>query len=429
MAKLRIIAMAAIVIAILIGATYTYFTYLMPPPVGEPIKVGFALPLTSDVGRDMMRVHMMMAEKINEKGGVLVGGVRRPLELYFEDTEELPKPAIEKVILAIDKLITLHGVRFVYGGVLSEPAIAAQEHIATKYPGTMFFTVGAVTEVISRKVLDDYPKYKYTFRSWQCNVTVFMYIHTLPLAVVRAEYPKLSEVFILGEDLHWARATAGAITKWLAAHGYEKVGERFTPPGATDFTAELSEIMAIRPHAVILLYHATSLPVFKQAYDMGLMKSILFIAPDPIGARLEYWDDAEGKVLHAIIVATSPFFNEKLPGMTALYKEFRERYKTSPGVRIADFDVIPLLAKAIEEAGTAEDTDKIVEVLEKIEFKGPSGLIYKYTKSHDLLYHEDYAWTPILQWQGPYKYVTIWPYKVADGKLIMPEELEKILKG
>ena len=54
----------------------------------EPIVIGVLTALGSIDGADAWRSVQMAVEKINAKGGVTVGGIKRPLKAYSIDTRE-----------------------------------------------------------------------------------------------------------------------------------------------------------------------------------------------------------------------------------------------------------------------------------------------------------------------------------------------------
>jgi len=122
----------------------------------EPIVIGVPTALGSIEGRDGWMAIQMAVEEINAKGGVLVGGKRRPLKAYSIDTREHePGIPVHDALTAVEKLILEkkpHAI--VLGAFRSEILLASMDLIA-KYKLPYICSI-AMTPVFQKKILQNY---------------------------------------------------------------------------------------------------------------------------------------------------------------------------------------------------------------------------------------------------------------------------------
>jgi branched-chain amino acid transport system substrate-binding protein len=136
-----------------------------------------------------------------------------------------------------------------------------------------------------------------------------------------------------------------------------------------------------------------------------------------------FWKDtngaAEGIPSLAVASATT--------AVTAKTKPFAEAYQKRFGSLPAytgytAYDDVYIIAEAIKRAGST-DADKVVSELEKTDYVGTIGRIAFYGRdnrfTHGLKYGPDFVSGMVFQWQDG-KQVTVWPAKIADGKVKYP---------
>ena len=100
----------------------------------KPIIIGAPLSTAYLYGWDAERGMKLAIEEINAKGGVNVGGTKRPLTVEVIDTRDLePGAPVSDALLAVEKLILDKKADFIMGGpVRSEAALAAMP-LLSKY--------------------------------------------------------------------------------------------------------------------------------------------------------------------------------------------------------------------------------------------------------------------------------------------------------
>jgi len=97
---------------------------------------------------------------------------------------------------------------------------------------------------------------------------------------------------------------------------------------------------------------------------------------------------------------------EITPRMTPFVKAFRARFKRPPTMSADTYDAIYILREAIQRADTT-DTEKLVPVIEKMNFVGSAGYI-EFDRAHDPMWGIGKATGIGVQWQDG-KQVPFWP--------------------
>ena len=131
----------------------------------KPIVIGAPLATAFLYGWDAERAIRLAVEEINAKGGVNVGGKKRPFEVVVMDTRDLePGVPVSDALLTVEKLILEKKADFIIGGpVRSEAALAAMD-LLSKYKKVSILTTGALTPAYHARVAENYDKFKYCFR-------------------------------------------------------------------------------------------------------------------------------------------------------------------------------------------------------------------------------------------------------------------------
>jgi branched-chain amino acid transport system substrate-binding protein len=123
--------------------------FAMPCPqanAADPIVLGLPLSLNYHYGWVAEKGITLAVEEINAKGGVNVGGVKRPFAIEVMETRDLePGVPASEALLAVEKLILEKKADFIMGGpVRSEAGMATQDLIA-KYKKVSILTTGVLT--------------------------------------------------------------------------------------------------------------------------------------------------------------------------------------------------------------------------------------------------------------------------------------------
>jgi branched-chain amino acid transport system substrate-binding protein len=189
----------------------------------EPIVIGAPLSTAFLYGWDAEKAMTLAIEEINAKGGVNVGGVKRPLEMVVIDTRDLePGVPVSEALLVVEKLILENKADFIMGGpVRSEAALAAMDLLA-KYKKVSILTTGVLTPRYHARVAEKYDKYKYCFRvtgeaKWMVGGEIVP-----SLLFIEKKYG-LNRLAIMVQDVAHARGGGALLAKIKKGKGSDNI--------------------------------------------------------------------------------------------------------------------------------------------------------------------------------------------------------------
>jgi branched-chain amino acid transport system substrate-binding protein len=389
-----------------------------PRPV-ERIKIGVIGPMEFIQGKHHWYGALLAAEEINARGGILVGGIRRPVELIKADSNEILCPFDAKA--AMEELITVHQVDFVVGGYEIIAALKMQDVAADH--GTIFLGSGAAVSYLALRVGRDYERYKYFFRVGPANSFNIGRTNLLMLEMVRdvltqelgIERPGVA---IVAEEAVWVChfALLDFLKFHLPALDMEIVGVWRPSPEAIDVSAELMGIQ--EAGAQIILFFAkgpVGITFSKQWNELQIPAALLGINLEAM--KRGFWEETEGKGEYTMFWHSIGRV-EMTPKTIPFHDRFVERFGEYPFITAVTYDAIQLLKQAIEAAGTL-DSEPVVTQLYKIDYRGAFGRItftdrdfYQlgYRLPHCLKWGPEYATTLGLQWQDGEPRV-VWPWE------------------
>lgn len=315
----------------------------------KPVEIGSLVMLTGaneTPGTDMYRGEKLAMEEVNEAGGVL----GRPLKIIFEDTESVPKAAVE----AVHKLIEVDKVKLIIGeyssgvsmatGEVTNPKGIVQMAVASTSPairdiGPYFFDVMGLDDVLAPLLAEGAMEDTGAKRFGAISV---------------------NNPFGIGIEVH--------ACKYVEEHGGECVSKVRYERGKKDYRAELQRLFGANPEAVFYTaYGKEATLILKQAYELGL--------EPPKG----WWADYMTMWSKDVIPETAEGVKGWIIGTDAAeayVKSYKEKYGEEPLTTFGayGYDAVWLTAMAINFAGTT-DPDVVKDVLPKVSarYKGATG--------------------------------------------------------
>lgn len=392
----------------------------------EPIVIAGALSTGFLYGWDAEKAMKLAAEEINARGGVDVGGEKRPLKVEVLDTRDLePGVPVSDALLAVEKLILEKKADFFVGGpVRSEAGLAAMD-LMSRHKRVAIFTTGFLTPKFQELVKGDYEKYKYSFRisgssgnMVQEMLTVFDYFHD--------EFG-FNKTAIIVQDVAHARAGGEIMAQQLQNKGWDVLEPMIYPTGSLDYSdglfktrdfgAQVIFIWMDMPESVILLkdYHDMQLP----ALPIGFICA----AEQP-----DFWEATGGKgeyaIAHLVNAGNAPceatsLTKDFVDAYKAMWKMEPEGYGTS-----STYQAVYTLVDAIERAGTTEP-EAVIAALEETDMVGVYGRI-RFDENHQVIPSLDPAEGAIpqlVQWLDG-KRETVFPPSIATTELQLPHWME-----
>lgn len=272
----------------------------------------------------------------------------------------------------------------------------------------IFLLAVGVTDDLTQRVLDDYDKYKYFFRTG-FNATSAFHGITDSLLVLR-ENNGFNKVGYLGEDSGWTKGIMEGLDYVLPeVYGFDLVYEGKFPLGTFDFSSYFATAEAAGVEVLIPLIDGyEGIPFVKEYYDRQSPMTIYggLITPASVP---ESWEDLEGKIEHITVAAQSivagyPLTSKTLPTREAYINRWGEI--PSDGAENGYSTLCFILSDAIKRAGTIE-TDAVIEALEETNIETANARGFVFTSSHDSMVGEnvndpeaDYMLMCLFQWQN-----------------------------
>ena len=417
---------------IMVALVSIVLCWAAPCPVvlsAEPIVLGVPTSLGFLEGKEGLACVEMAVDEINSAGGVDVGGVKRPFKVISIDARGAePGVPVADVIRAHKKLILEDKAKFiVFGSFRSECAIAAMDTVSMNKVPMILGT--AMSPGMENKVKTDYDKYKYTFRTCLNAVYLIKYLAGT-MAYLNKQFG-FNKVFILNQDVAWARGTAGLMVKnFFNKAGWEVLGQQAYPTGSSDFSATLMKARAKGAQVILPIFDMPQSGILVKQWKSMKIPAILagFISPL---AGPGAWNLFEKKIdgaMNAIFeIGNVPA--PKVPKSLEFYNKYEKKYGKpieaghSPAPA---YEMVYVLKEAIERAGSIEG-DKVVSEMEKTDRIGAMGRI-KFNEGHQVVYGEDPNETALgcmIQWQDG-KRVIVYPESIAEGKIQLPAGLKAV---
>ena len=388
-----------------------------------PIVIGAPLATAFLYGWDAERGIKLAVDEINAAGGVDVAGKKRPFKVEVIDTRDLePEVPVSDALLGVEKLILEKKADFIIGGpVRSEAALAAMD-LLSKYRKVSIVTTGVLTPAYTKRVEENYGKYKYCFRNTS-QVGVMMGEFVTLLEDLRKSQG-FNKAYVMVQDVSHARAGGEAMQKALAGKGWTVIDLKVYPTGTVDYSVGLldaakkgAQILFLwmdMPESAVLLKQWSDLKV--KAIPTGFVSA----AEQP-----GFWKGSGGKGEYLIVNLVN---GGNAPAkITPWTMKFVEAYKKKWGLEpegygtSSSYMAVYQLKDAIEKARSI-DSDKVITGLENSDIMGVYGRMRFDKKTHQIipsLDPKEGAVTCIIQWQAG-KRVQIFPPKVAEGKVLLP---------
>ena len=416
--KTKFFAIIVMLLAILVILPTSSALAVKPIVLGCPLSTAFLY------GWDAERGIKLAVEEINAKGGVTLGGEKRPFKVEVIDTRDLePGVPVSEALLAVEKLILDKKSDFILGGPVRSEAALATMSLLSKYKKISILSTGVLTPKYHAMVAKQYDKYKYCFRIHGEAVQLVGEMMT-NFTELKEKYG-FNNLFIIAQDVSHARGAAKMMNKVALKKGWNVTGVEIYPTGASDFSMGLlkarktkSEIINIwmdMPESAILL---------KQWYDMKLpalpFGSTLAAAEQP-----GFWEATDGKGEYTLcnVVNAGNAPSNATPWTMKFYNAYAKKWNVEPeGLgSSSSYMAVYVLRDAIERADTL-NSDKVVSELEKTDVMGVYGRLRFNPKSHQVipsLDPKEGAVGTILQWQAG-KRVVVFPKSKATGTIKLP---------
>lgn len=383
------------------------------------IRFGVIGPMKFNLGNEMWNGAVQAADEINGRGGVQVGDTKMQVKLIKVDSNEFLN--ITSPTNAIEMLFFRNKVDFVVGGFRSEAVLSMQD-VAMDYK-KIFISAGAASSELTRRVTQNYERYKYyfrggTFNNYDLGKACFLQLNHVAETMKEELGVERLKVAIVAERTGWVDELIDAAEKNLPAMGLELAGIFRTSSVATDMRTEIKAVAKTQAPIVLTWFSSSVGATFvQQALDYELPAIMLGIN-GALQSNLR-----ENSLEKADFVMTISSFAPDVE-MSSKTKPFVEnyiqRFGSLPGFTAGGTytAIACTIVPAIEKVGTL-NPDVIVDTIEKSKYETPNGM-YAYTKdslgrqNHEIKFGSDYVLPLAIQWQkGQVK--AVWPKNYQEN--------------
>jgi len=395
----------------------------------EPIIIGVPTSLGFLEGKESHKVVQMAASEINAKGGVTVGGQKRLLEVSSMDIRDAaPGVPVPEALLGIEKnILEKKPVAIVVGPFRSEALVASMDLIA-KYKTPMIGSI-AMTPASEAKVKEDPEKYKYVFRDCLNAIYLVKYLSGT-MAAINKEFG-FTKVYVMHQDVAWARATAEGVKKaYFDKAGWEVLEQEAYPTGTSDFSSALMKAQSKGAQVIMPIFDMPQSGILVKQWKSMNVPALMagFISPL---AGTDAWKTFDGKIggaINCVFEMGSAIASDKLPKSVEFYNKYKKLFgkelQAGHGPAPA-YESVYILAEAIERAGSL-DPDAVADQIKKTDRMGIMGRI-RFDAGNQVIYGFDpkeTAVAAVFQWTDDGKRRIVFPESLAETKIQLPKGLK-----
>ena len=373
---------------------------------GDPIIFGSALSVTGQQAKEgalTKQGYDLWLDWINQQGGIVVKGVKHPVQILYQDDQSKP----DQSAILVQKLITEQKAQYILGPYGSA-ASATDAVVAEKNGVPMVEANGAAQSIFSKG-------YKFTFAVLS---PANKYL-TGVIDMAAALNPKPTTLAMLSADDNFSLEVAKAVVEYAPTKGINVVFNQKYPNGSTDLSGVLSQAKAQNPDILMNSGHlAEAIAINKSAKDLKLNAKI---AAYSVGPSTPNFIQALGKDANYVYAGSqwtaqvkySPAFYLSVKDYVAAYqKKFNST--DDPDYHVAESTAACLaFQKALENAGSL-DPNKVRDALAALNVTTFAGVIRFDSRGVNI-----YKPMVVEQIQNG-KHFTVYPADVANGKAMYP---------
>ncbi|MGH7352705.1 MAG: amino acid ABC transporter substrate-binding protein [Candidatus Methylomirabilales bacterium] len=380
-----------------------------PKVEGDTIILGAAVSLTgkySTNGKNTQDGYELGVKRINEMGGVKVGGKYYRIKVLYYDDESTPARGAQLA----ERLINQDGVKFMLGPY-SSGLTKAIAPVTEKYRIPMVEGNGADRALFTQG-------YKYMFAVLS---TSDQYLReAMNLAAEQAQKqgkdPKTLKVAMAFENDPFSMDVRDGVLEDAKRLGMKIVIDDKLPPELNDMAATLTKVKAVKPDILLVSGHARGATMaVRQVSDMKVDVPMLAVTHCDSAKVAETLGKAAEYALCASQWDRSLSYKDRWFGTAEEYsKRFEKEFKYDPPYQAAESTAALLVfVDAFERAGSF-DIEKVREAIAKTDLMTFYGPVKFDATGKNIA-------KPMVLYQiqnGDYKVVA--PTKWAEGKLIHP---------
>jgi branched-chain amino acid transport system substrate-binding protein len=377
----------------------------------DPIKIGVIAEVQSIAGADTGHGAELAAAEINAKGGIL----GRKIAIVTYDNKSSSADSVR----AFQRAVSEDKVSAVIASYISEVVLALEPWAARlKMP---LITPGAASNEITKAIHENYDKNKYTFHGYLTSAAQAQLVCDSAKDLL-VDNLKFKSVAVMSEDAAWTKPLDDGYLSCFPKEGLKVVDHVRFSPDTTDFTPIFNGIEGKKPDAIVTGISHVGVQPTVQWKNQQVPIPMYGISAQALSPT--FWNDTNGAAQGVPSLAVATPDVAVTPKTKPFAQAFKAKYGSAPAYTgYTAYDDVYIIAEAIQRAGST-DPDKMVTEMEKTKFDGTIGHIEFYGKddqfTHGIKSGPGYVTGLVFQWQDG-KQVTVWPKKIAEGKLKFPD--------
>lgn len=412
--KIHSIILISIIIFAAVTGTAAYVLWSWQGSSSDTIKVGLLADLYGQWGNHFFQGAVLAAEQINAAGGVL----GKKIEVIAEDMMSGNSINIAEVSSATARLLHYHDVDFIIAQMGGDDICYTIQDMIVE-DKTIVLAASGDSDGLTQRVLDDYDRYKYFFRTFLNTSSLTQNI--LAGLLLCREITGFNRIGYLGEDKAAAQNLMNEFDSCLPENGFELVYQGRYFSDILDCTSYFAAAEAAGTEILVVLSMKSEGVFIVKEYHERQSPMLLIGAMLRAGINtIDGWEISEGKCNY-VSMFTFPtgvdysWTSKTLPVKDAYFNRWNEPMENSA---VTTYNPLLILADAIERAGTIE-TDAVIAALERTSIETMDSRDFVFTSSHDAMMGDwndpesDHLIRIQFQWQNG-QLVPVFPKWVRD---------------
>ena len=378
---------------------------------GDTIVLGAAVSITgkySTNGKNTKDGYDLAIKRVNEMGGVKVGGKNYKLRVVYYDDESTPARGAQLA----ERLISQDGVKFVLGAY-SSGLTKAIAPVTEKYKVPHVEANGAARELFTQG-------YEYLFAV--LSTSDYYLREAVNLAAETAKKngkkPTSLKVAMAFENDPFSLDVRAGVIEDARKHGMKVVVDDKLPPELNDMSATLTKVKALKPDLLVVSGHAKGATLVARQVEEMRVDVPMIATTHCDSAKIA---QTLGKAAEGILCASqwdrSLAYKDKWFGTAEEYaKLFEKEFNYAPPYQAAESSAAVLVyADAFQRAGSL-DQKKVRDALAKTNLQTFYGPV-KFDKTG-----KNTAKPMVLYQVQDGKYKVVAPTRWAESKLVWPRK-------
>jgi branched-chain amino acid transport system substrate-binding protein len=383
---------------------------------GDTIILGSAISLTgkySSNGINAQNGYDFAVKRINEMGGVKVGGKSYKLKVVYYDDESTPARGAQLA----ERLIQQDGVKFMVGPY-SSGLTKAIAPVTEKYKIPMVEAEGAARSLFTQG-------YRYMFAALSTSEQYLS--SSVALAAEMAEKngkkPQDVRIAMVFENDPFSLDVRAGVVDAASKYGMKIVLDDKMPRDLSDISATLTKVKALKPDLLLVSGHEKgATTAARQIKEMKVDVPMIAMTHCEAGKIVQQFGKATNDFLCPTQWSETLTYKDKYFGSAADYdKAFKAAYpsyKTVP-YQVAQASAVILIWKDAFERANSFDTEKLRDALAATEMETFYGHIKFAPEGNNI------AKPMVLRQIQDGKYKVVAPTKWASSKLVYPRNAEQ----